>query len=87
MSLSLSSGPVKLDTSGNGDGLQHYDQVCAISQAAINKGFVELFEKQPLAARSIHWSNEDVFDGQLVATMLPPQIGKRKLQKSLLVNE
>ncbi|KAM0181752.1 hypothetical protein ACHAPC_007159 [Botrytis cinerea] len=74
MSLSLSSGPVKLDTSGNGDGLQHYDQVCAISQAAINRGFVKLFEKQPLAARSIHWSNEDVFDGQLVATMLPPQI-------------
>ncbi|KAF5874207.1 uncharacterized protein Bfra_004213 [Botrytis fragariae] len=74
MSLSLSSGPVKLDTSGNGDELQHYDQVCAISQAAINKGFVKLFEKQPLAARSIHWSNEDVFDGQLVATMLPPQI-------------
>ncbi|TGO09979.1 hypothetical protein BTUL_0148g00130 [Botrytis tulipae] len=74
MSLSLFSGPVKLDTSGNGDGLQHYDQICAISQAAINRGFEKLFEKQPLRARSIHWSNEDVFDGQLVATMLPPQI-------------
>ncbi|KAF7936534.1 uncharacterized protein EAE97_007900 [Botrytis byssoidea] len=75
MSLSLFSGPVKLDTSGNGDALQHYDQICAISQAAINKGFEKLFEKQPLGARSVHWSNEDVFDGQLVATMLPPQIG------------
>ncbi|TGO57500.1 hypothetical protein BOTNAR_0200g00170 [Botryotinia narcissicola] len=57
MSLSLFSGPVKLDTS-----------------AAINRGFEKLFEKQPLRARSVNWSNEDVFDGQLVATMLPPQI-------------
>lgn len=74
MSLSLSYGPAKLDTSGTGDGLEHYDQVCAISQAAINNAFIKLFEKQPLAARSVHWENDNVFDGQLVATMLPPQI-------------
>lgn len=74
MSLSLSSGPVKLDTTT--DGSQYYDQVVAVSQAAINKGFAKLFEKQELAARSVRWRNYDVFDGQLVATMLPPEIGK-----------
>ncbi|KAJ8071026.1 hypothetical protein OCU04_001374 [Sclerotinia nivalis] len=76
MSLSLSYGPAKLDTSGTGDGLQHYDQVCAISQAAINNAFIKLFEKQTPEARLVHWENENVFDGQLVATMLPPQIGR-----------
>ncbi|ESZ89516.1 hypothetical protein SBOR_10098 [Sclerotinia borealis F-4128] len=56
------------------NGTEHYDQICAISEKAINSALVKLFAQRPSSAGEIHWQNEDVSDGQLTSTMLAPQI-------------
>jgi hypothetical protein len=66
--------PIQINTDRDGDGLQHYDQVCALSQHVINKNFEKLFERRPDDVSKIDWEGSSSATGNLKGTMLAPQI-------------
>ncbi|THV47099.1 hypothetical protein BGAL_0335g00040 [Botrytis galanthina] len=51
-----------------------FNNVCAISEKAINSALEIVFAKRPSSASELLWENEQASDGQLRSTMLAPQI-------------
>lgn len=63
----------ELNTERDGAGFQYYDQVCAISQNAINRSFETLFENRPKIGE-MEWRGAESAEGELKGELLPPSV-------------